>query len=528
MSIDHLVGRSRRHRPLPVTRRDRTEQALKTRIRELTALYQFTDRLQRAASLDDVYGPALDAILGALQCSRASILLRDHAGVMRFVASRGLSDPYQRAVEGHSPWGPEVHDAEPICVDDVADAAFPQSLKSVVTKEGIHALAFIPLQPAGRLIGKFMTYYDTPHAFTRAEIDVAVTIARQLGFGIERTRAEQDLKASKDRLQIALDAAQLGWWQYDPLHRLVLWDTRVKEMFEVSEEQADVEEFTKRLHPHDVGRVWAAIEAALDPSDPKPYATQFRFRREPGDVRWMEVHGLVHFEGAGRERRAVSMVGTAEDITDRKQREEKEHLLIREINHRAKNMLTVVDAIAHQTATRNPEDFVTRFSGRIQALSASQDLLVQSQWQGVDVQDLVRAQLAHLADLIGSRIAVDGPKLLLNPAGAQAMGLALHELATNAGRYGALSADSGRVDVRWGTDGETFTLSWTERGGPLPSAPRRRGFGTVVTKRMAERSLGGTVVLDFPPSGLTWRLTCPIANALERAEREQGPGGVDG
>jgi PAS domain S-box-containing protein len=527
MSTDQVIGRSRRRRPIPVAQRHRAEQALKTRIRELTALYQFTDQLQRAGSLDDVFGPALDAILGALQCSRASILLRDHSGVMRFVASRGLSDPYRQAVEGHSPWGPEVRDAEPICVDNVADAGFPQSLRCAVTKEGIHALAFIPLQPAGRLIGKFMTYYDTPHAFARAEIDVAVTIARQLGFGIERMRAEQDLKASKDRLQVALDAAQLGWWQYDPLRRLVLWDMRVREMFEVSEEQVDVEEFTKRLHPDDVGRVWAAIEAALDPSDPKPYATHFRFRREKGEVGWMEVHGLVHFEGAGRERRPVSMVGTAQDITERKQREEKEHLLIREINHRAKNMLMVVDAIAHQTATKNPEDFVARFSGRIQALSASQDLLVQTQWQGVDVQDLARAQLAPFAELIGPRIAVNGPKLRLNSAGAQAIGLALHELAINAGRYGALSADSGSVDVRWGTDGETFVMSWTERGGPLPSAPRRRGFGTVVTKRMAERSLGGTVVLDFPPSGLTWRLTCPVANALEHAEREQGPGRAD-
>jgi len=194
---------------------------------------------------------------------------------------------------------------------------------------------------------------------------------------------------------------------------------------------------------------------------------------------------------------------------------------MREINHRAKNMLSVVDAIAHQTVARNPEDFVERFSERIQALSANQDLLVRNEWKGVDVEELVHAQLAHFAGLIGSRIAVQGPKLRLKAGSAQAIGLALHELATNAGKYGALSTDTGRVDVSWGIDGDALTMSWTEREGPPVSAPKRRGFGAIVMETMAERSVNGTVDLDYASSGLTWRLTCPAANALEPWEREQ-------
>jgi two-component sensor histidine kinase len=194
---------------------------------------------------------------------------------------------------------------------------------------------------------------------------------------------------------------------------------------------------------------------------------------------------------------------------------------MREINHRAKNMLSVVDAIAHQTATKNPEDFVERFSERIQALSANQDLLVRNEWNGVEIEDLVSAQLALFADLIGSRIAVHGPKLRLRAASAQAIGLALHELATNAGKYGALSTDTGRVDVRWGSDGDIFTMSWTERRGPPVTAPKRRGFGTIVMEAMTERSVDGKVDIDYAPSGLTWRLTCSAANALEAQEREQ-------
>jgi two-component sensor histidine kinase len=350
--------------------------------------------------------------------------------------------------------------------------------------------------------------------FALLAIFIVILITR-MRLAIQREQAAQHLQDSKDRLQFALDAALLGWWQYDPIRGVVWWDTRLKEMFEIAEDWTDVEEFRRRVHPDDIERVWTAVEAAIDPTNPKHYATEFRHRRGDGEFRWIEAHAQVHFEGGGRERRAVSMVGTAQDVTERKGREERERLLMSEINHRAKNMLSVVDAIAHQTATRNPEDFIERFSERIQSLSANQDLLIRNAWQGVEIEALVRAQLAHFADLMGSRIVMGGPELRLNAASAQAIGLALHELATNAGKYGALSTDAGRVEIGWGTDGDTFTMRWIEREGPPVSGPKQRGFGTTVMETMVERSVDGAVNLDFAPSGLTWRLTCPAANALE-------------
>jgi PAS domain S-box-containing protein len=357
--------------------------------------------------------------------------------------------------------------------------------------------------------------------------EVETLMAELRGAAARRQAAEDWLRKSKDRLQIALNVAQLGSYQYDPRHRVFSGDTRSQEIFDFPKNQATIEEIMKLVHPDDVEMVQANLKAAFDPVDPRRSATEFRLRRRDGEVRWVETLGLAYFEGAGDERRAVSFVGTLADITERKEREEKEQLLMREINHRAKNMLSVVDAIAHQTATKNPEDFVERFSERIQALSANQDLLVRNEWNGVEIEDLVCAQLALFADLIGSRIAVHGPRLRLKAASAQAIGLALHELATNAGKYGALSTDTGRVDVRWGADGDTFTMSWTERDGPPVSAPKRRGFGTIVMEAMAERSVGGVVDLDYAPSGLTWRLTCPAANALEPWEREQNSGESD-
>jgi PAS domain S-box-containing protein len=330
-----------------------------------------------------------------------------------------------------------------------------------------------------------------------------------------RKQAEQDLYASKARLQLALDAAQLGWWEYDPVRRVFSGDTRAQEICEYAGNDVTIEEFLQRVHPDDMERFWAVREAALDPIDPKPYVNDYRIVRKDRKVRWVESRGRAYFEGVTPERRLVSFVGTVQDITERKEREEREHLLLREINHRAKNLLSVVDVIAHQTAAKNPEDFIERFSERIQALSANQDLLVRNEWNGVEIKDLVCAQLAHFADLIGPRIVVQGPTLRLNPASAQAIGLALHELATNAGKYGALSTDAGRVDVRWRTDGDTLTMSWTEREGPPVSAPKRRGFGTIVIEAMAEYSVDGAVALHYARSGVTWRLTCPAANALE-------------
>jgi PAS domain S-box-containing protein len=269
--------------------------------------------------------------------------------------------------------------------------------------------------------------------------------------------------------------------------------------------------FQDVTHPDDLAADLAQVELMRERTIDS-YEVEKRYLRKDGSVIWgRNTVGCVRKE----DKSVDYFVSVLEDITARRTQEEHVQLLMREVNHRAKNMLSLVLAIARQTAARDTEDFIERFAERIQALAANQDLLVRNEWQGVDVGDLARAQLEHFADLLGSRIAVSGPRLRLNAAAAQAIGLALHELATNAGKYGALSADAGRVDVSWHTDGNTFTMSWTECDGPPVSPPKQRGFGTEVMTAMAERSVGGEVDLDYSPSGLTWSLTCPAATVLE-------------
>ncbi len=301
----------------------------------------------------------------------------------------------------------------------------------------------------------------------------------------------------------------------------IVWSPLCKQLFGIPPEDVmTYARFLAAVHPDDREHTDRDVRACLESRGQAVHDAEYRTLWPDGTVRWIHGKGNVAFADG----KPVRMAGIAFDITKRKEHEERERLLVREMNHRVKNILTVVDAIARWTVAENPEDFAKRFSERIRALSANQDLLFRNEWKGVDVEELVRAQFSHFADLIGCRIILDGPKLRFNTAGAQAIGLALHELATNAGKYGALSADRGRVDLRWNFSDNAFTMSWTEREGPSVFRPKRRGFGVTVIEKIAASNLGGTVDLDYAPSGLTWCPTCPAGNALERRNGDRFEG----
>jgi PAS domain S-box-containing protein len=349
-----------------------------------------------------------------------------------------------------------------------------------------------------------------------AEVD---TLMGELQRTAARRRAAEDLvRQSESIFRAMFEVSSVGKMEVEPgTGRILRANAAMCKFVGYSEAELLARTVLDITHPDDRDYIRESCRR-LDAGESAVFDVEKRYVRKDESAVWARTTVNVIRDESGRPLRNTAVVL---DFTERKEREEKEHLLMREVNHRAKNMLSVVDAIAHQTVTRNPEDFIERFSERIQALSANQDLLVRNEWHGVEIADLVRAQLAHFADLIGSRIAAHGPRLRLMPASAQAIGLALHELATNAGKYGALSTDTGRLDICWGIEGDTFAMSWTEREGPPVSPPERRGFGTIVMEAMAERSVDGAVDLEYPPSGLTWRLICPAANALEPGHREK-------
>jgi PAS domain S-box-containing protein len=218
--------------------------------------------------------------------------------------------------------------------------------------------------------------------------------------------------------------------------------------------------------------------------------------------------------------RVVGVSKIARDITARKQTQLAQTLLLRELNHRTKNLLAIADAIVRQTSKSSPpEELVDRISRRLHALSVSQDLMIDSEWRGADITNIIQWQLASIIDDHASRIKLNGPSCTLTPRTAQAMGLAIFELATNALKFGALSAKSGTVKVDWSLDDyggkREFHMSWQELGGPPVRQPAHCGFGSVIIERMVARSLLGSAKVTYAPAGLIWELVAPEAALIE-------------
>ena len=222
---------------------------------------------------------------------------------------------------------------------------------------------------------------------------------------------------------------------------------------------------------------------------------------------WLWGYGQVIARAAnGKAERLISIMV---DITERKKAEDHIKFLLLEVSHRAKNLLSVIQAIAGQTvrSAGSLEEFETRFSSRLHGLAASHDILVSQSWQGAPLAELVRLQLAPFVDRDSPRLELVGPGVVLAARAAQAIGLALHELATNAAKYGALSAPSGKVRVSWAFDDvgvhpRPLRLSWAELGGPPATAPAKKGFGYLVIERMAASSVSGEVAMEHSPAGL--------------------------
>lgn len=248
---------------------------------------------------------------------------------------------------------------------------------------------------------------------------------------------------------------------------------------------------------------------AIDTNEPRKGEIEVE---EAGGPRWYDLHieSLRDIGGA-----TIGLTGAAVDVTERKENERHLRLLMRELTHRSKNLLAVIQAMARQTARHagTTDDFVDQFSARLQALARSHDLLVQESWHGASLNDMVRSQLGHHLDRDSSQVSVTGPDILLRPEAAQNLGLALHELSTNAAKFGALSVPGGHVAIAWARrsdeKGGGIRLEWKETGGPPVRKPEGRGFGSLVIERNLSRALDGEVSLEFAPTGLICRVTVP-------------------
>lgn len=275
----------------------------------------------------------------------------------------------------------------------------------------------------------------------------------------------------------------------------------------------------EELFPGEAGKSMTALKrAALDSGEQR--RAEMAVEDFPGE-RWFDLHvePLTDARGA-----VIGVACVAVDITKRKEDEAHLRLLLRELTHRSKNLLAVIQAMARQTARHSGSigAFLTQFGGRLQSLAAAHDVLVRESWHGASMQELVRVQLGAYLDGAGQRVVMQGPPIVLKPEAAQSLGLALHELAANAARFGALSVAQGKVAISWSkadtARGEALVLDWREQAGPPVKGPRRKGFGSTAIERHLAAALDANVSLDFDPQGLHCHIVIPAVHLVSRSE----------
>lgn len=296
---------------------------------QVAVLYRLTDALYRASTYSEIFDAGLDAITASLG-DRASILLFDPEGTMRFVAWRGLSEGYRTALDGHSPWHPGDLDPDPILVEDIEASEESRHVKDTVLAENIRSLAFIPLVSRRRVIGKFMSYYAERHEFTSAEADIAVTIARQLGFAIERQRAEEELRESEGRFRELSEEAPVMLWMSDAEGRCLHLNRLLRKFWGVPGDELDSFDWLGTMHPDDRPAVEAAMREAILR---RTYANvEGRYRNAAGQYRLLTTTARPRFTPNGQ---FLGMIGVNVDATEKREAE----LALRESEERLRMAL---------------------------------------------------------------------------------------------------------------------------------------------------------------------------------------------
>jgi PAS domain S-box-containing protein len=322
-------------------------------------------------------------------------------------------------------------------------------------------------------------------------------------------KAAARLGLERNRLQAALRAADAASWEISPEGKLS-WDENFYRLvgLDPQKEPPSTETFLAMVHPDDRARM-AEARRLMDLGGEPRQSDEYRLIRPDGTTIWLENHRTRESNGGDY------YLGITQDITRRKRAEERVGSLLREAAHRARNQFTVIIAVARETsrASPNPEAFEDAFTTRLMGLAASHDLLVTGEWTGARLRELL---LVHLEPFgVGERVVVAGPDLTISASAAQHLGMAFHELATNAVKHGSLSSPEGVVNVTWETaDGPSlpeFRLTWSENGGPPPGASMTAGFGTQVLTRLVPGALEGEARRDLLPSGLKWSLVAPLS-----------------
>ncbi len=454
----------------------------------------------------------------------AAILFLDADGRLRTGGAPSLPVALSAAIEGMAT-GPGIGTSRqtaaisPVLVTaDMASDPRWDELKGLPLGVGLAAAWSRPILASdGRVLGAFGVYFREPRSPSSLERRLVEALSRTAAIAIERRLRERQLEEQQRLLNQALDAAEMGTWRYD----LVDWQCEFSERARVLygmdglRVRRDIDFVRSIVHPDDLAVVQSALNAAIGPEASGHYSAEYRVRRPDGGWRWLSAWGAVEYEGEGDDRRAAALVGASRDISERKLGEERQQLMLHELNHRVKNTLATVQSIAMQ-AIRTAPDLDTAgklIEARLVSLARGHDILTRESWSGAELSDVVTMALAPFRG-DDDVFEIDGEPVRVAPQQALALSMALHELSTNAVKYGALSRPGGRVFVEWRVseeaDGPTLTFRWRESGGPPVEPPRRRGFGARLLERGIGGDLRGITRLDYLPTGVVFEAVASL------------------
>jgi PAS domain S-box-containing protein len=335
-------------------------------------------------------------------------------------------------------------------------------------------------------------------------------------------RAEEALWRLDEQHRLALEAAQMGTWDYGLASGIVSWDERSCSLFGVRASELrslSFEDTMEQVHPDDRERVRESILAALDPRSDGRYDAEYRIALPGGCIRWLHARGQAFFVSEGASRRAVRLSGVISDVTLRRSSEEARQLLTRELNHRVKNLFAIASGMVSMTARTagTPKEMAEALRGRLGALSRAHELVRPASapdddiGQATTLDRLVATVLQPYVHGGATRSTLSGPPVAVGSNTVTSLALVLHELATNAAKYGCLSQPDGHLEVCWVQTGDEVALDWTERGGPpISGPPTFQGFGSLLARKSITGQLGGTLDFDWNQSGLRVRIVLPL------------------
>jgi two-component sensor histidine kinase len=303
----------------------------------------------------------------------------------------------------------------------------------------------------------------------------------------------------------------MGTWRYTIADNICVYDENAQRLYGLTEARFlhDEEGVKAKFHPDDMDLMWSRVVKALDPKGDGKYDVEYRVKQRDGSWRWLSAWGLVEFEGEGSDRKPVAITGASRDLTELKAAEEQQKLLFNELNHRMKNTLATVQAVSGLTL-KSASDLPSAkqaLEQRIVSMAKAHDLLRSREWTSASLGDVVERALEAFAS---SRIRIEGPDVEVSPRQVLALSMALHELGTNAVKYGALSTSEGHISLRWRVSDGRLHFEWKESDGPRVVIPQRKGFGSLLLERLLVRDLGGDIDLSYEPTGLRFRMAAPL------------------